>query len=209
LRDGDILAVASKIVALSQGRIETDVRKKVAVIRHESEVAVETPLCHLTLKDGHWCANAGVDESNAENGFILWPNRPFEAAADLRKALVSRFFLKKLGVLITDSRTFPLRAGVTGVSLGHAGFNVLRDYRDRMDLFGRPMKMTQTNVADALASAAVLVSGEGSERTPLALIRKAPVVFTSRRAVAEEMKIDPRLDLYRPFYRALKADRIG
>ena len=107
--------------------------------------------------------------------------------------------VKKLGVLITDSRVFPLRAGVTGVALGYTGFKGLRDYRSKKDLFNRPLTMTQTNVADCLASAAVLVMGEGAERTPLGIITDAPIVFTNKTDAAN-LRIDPKVDLFKPLY---------
>src|SRR6266508_2193439 len=69
---------------------------------------------------------------------------------------------------ITDSKTAPLRVGVTGVTLAYSGFQALNDYVGTKDLFGRAWRMIKVNVVDALATAAVLVMGEGSEQTPLA-----------------------------------------
>lgn len=76
-------------------------------------------------------------------------------AQSLRALLIKKYGLKKLGVLITDSRTTPLRLGITGVTLGYSGFNGLRSYIGRPDIFGRTFKMSRTNVADSLATAAV------------------------------------------------------
>ena len=181
LHDGDILVVTSKIVALSEGRVMENGRgRKTRLIKQESQKAFKTRWCYLTLKNGHWCPNAGIDESNADGKLILWPRDSYQSASTLRKILMRKFKIRKLGVLITDSRTFPLRAGVTGVALGYAGFEGLRDYRGKPDIFKRALKMTQTNVADALASAAVLLMGEGNEQMPLALIREALIKFTEK-----------------------------
>lgn len=200
LHDADILVVTSKIVALSEGRVVTDGSgKKTRLIKQESEQAIKTRWCYLTLKDGHWCPNAGIDESNADGKLILWPKDSYQTATTLRRILMKKYKLRKFGILITDSRTFPLRAGVTGVALGYAGFKGLRDYRGRPDIFGRSLTMTQTNVADTLASAAVLEMGEGNEQMPLAIIREATVKFAER-VDPMELVIDHSNDLYRPLF---------
>jgi F420-0:gamma-glutamyl ligase len=71
---------------------------------------------------------------------------------------------------MTDSRTTPLRPGVTGVTLAHSGFHALQTDVGRVDGCGRRLWITQGNMVDAFAAAAVLVMGEGSEQTPLAVI---------------------------------------
>ncbi|GAC1412092.1 MAG: putative folate metabolism gamma-glutamate ligase [Candidatus Doudnabacteria bacterium] len=203
IKDGSVLVVTSKIVALAQGRIvENGPGQKDKWVKKESDQFINTKWCYLTLKDGHWCPNAGIDESNAEGYLILWPKDSYRVAEQLRKTLLKRYKIKNLGVLITDSRIFPLRAGVTGVSLGYAGFAGLRNYIGLPDIFGRKLKMTQSNVSDALATAAVLVMGEGNERYPLAVIEKAPVQFKEK-IKRTELKINPEDDLYLPLFKRL------
>jgi len=51
-------------------------------------------------------------------GLILWPEKIYEEAENLRKKLLKHYKIKKLGILITDSRIFPLRSGVVGVGFG-------------------------------------------------------------------------------------------
>ncbi|TAL19892.1 hypothetical protein EPN90_02205 [Patescibacteria group bacterium] len=205
LPERSIVVVTSKIVALAQGRVVTNgPGEKTRWIKRESEQAFRTKWCYLTLKDGHWCPNAGIDESNADGKLILWPRDPYRAARELRRFLRQHYRRQRVGVLITDSRTFPLRAGVTGVALGYAGFGGLRSYIGRPDLFGRPLKMTRTNVADTLASAAVLMMGEGSEQTPLALVTDAPVRFTDRRVDPTELRIAPDDDMYKKLFEGYK-----
>lgn len=203
LKEGSIVAVASKIVALSEGRTlgAVGTKEKEDLIRRESEWARKIlPAWWLTVRDGTVVVNAGIDGSNADGKLILLPKDSFASAAALRKALQKTYRVKKLGVVITDSRITPLRAGVVGVALGYAGFRGLRDYRGTKDLFGRPMEVTQTDVADSLATAATLVMGEGAERQPLAIIEDAPVVF-SERTNKKELRMDPRRDMYRGFFR--------
>jgi dihydrofolate synthase / folylpolyglutamate synthase len=199
LPNQSILAIASKIVALSQGRVVDPSEISFSeLIAQESEVSIETPFCALTKKDGHWCPNSGIDESNGNGKYILWPENPFAVADDLRKKLMKHFCIQDFGIVITDSRVYPLRSGVTGVSLGHAGFEALRDYRGESDLFGREMKMEQLNIADCLASASVLVMGEGSEQTPLAMIEDAPVRFVGS-VNPGDLFIDPKDDMFPDF----------
>jgi len=133
---------------------------------------------------------------------ILLPKDSFESAATIRDELMKRFELKELGVLITDSRLFPLRAGVVGVALGYAGFQGIRDYRGMPDIFGRLLKLSQTDVADSLATAAVLCMGEGKEQQPLAVITDVSVVFTEK-VNKKELYIDPKEDIYGPLFKAL------
>lgn len=75
LAENSILIVTSKIVALSEGRtIATqNMLEKEALIRAESEKAVQTKYCWFTIKDHMIMANAGIDESNSNNRLVLLP----------------------------------------------------------------------------------------------------------------------------------------
>lgn len=201
LADGTVLAVTSKIVALSEGRVERprNEAERGAIIQRESEWMVATKYVILTMKDGLPMANAGADESNADGKLILLPRNSFESAENLREKLKKHFNLQNLGVLITDSRVMPLRAGVVGVALGYAGFKGAHDYRGRVDMFGRKLKYTRTNLADGLATTAVVVAGEGKEQQPLVVIQDAPVKFTDT-VDRKELVIKPEDDMFRPFF---------
>ena len=59
--------------------------------------------------------------------------------------------------------------------------------------------MSKTDIADSLATAAVLCMGEGKEQQPLALVTDAPVVFAEK-VNRKELIIDPEKDLYKPFF---------
>lgn len=199
LGEKSVLVVTSKIVALSEGRTALlgDTER---IIRRESVWAKKTKYGKLTLKDGILMWNAGADASNADGKLVLLPKDSFQAAARIRKRLMSLYKVKRLGIVIPDSRIMPLRAGAVGVALGYAGFLGVRDYRGKNDIFGRKLKFTKTDVADALATAAVLAMGEGSERQPLAVIGDAPVVFAGR-TDRRELFISPEDDMYRPLFR--------
>lgn len=203
LKNGSILAVTSKIVALSEGRTASvrSRKEKEALIKYESEWALQThPEWWWTEKDGTLLVNAGIDDSNANGKLVLLPKDSFKSAEKLRKELMHHFHIRKLGVVITDSRISPMRTGVTGLALGYAGFKGVRDYRGKKDLFGRTLKFTRTNVADSLASAATLAMGEGSERCPLAIIEDAPVEFVEK-VNRKEVQISAKEDMYAPLFR--------
>lgn len=199
-----VLVVTSKIVALSERRttVIKNEKTKETLIRQESQFALPTKYVWLTVKDGAVMASAGIDESNGNGKLILLPKDSFKTARLLRNKLCRKYGVKRLGVLVTDSRTIPLRAGVTGVAIGYAGFRGIRDYRGKRDIFGRKFKFSRVNAADSLATAAVLVMGEGNERQPLAIIEKVPVEFSEniRRA---ELRIDIKDDMYRPLFSKL------
>lgn len=204
LPEKSVIIVTSKIVALAEKRtaIAGNARMKEKLIRKESEFAIPTKYVWLTVKDGMAMASAGIDESNANGKLILLPKDSFKTARDLRDKLRPQHGVRHLGILITDSRTVPLRAGVTGVALGYAGFRGIKDYRGTPDIFGRKFEFSRTNIADGLAAAAVLAMGEGDERQPLAIIERAPVEFSDRVNRAE-LYIDIQEDMYRPLFSKL------
>lgn len=207
IKNGSVLCVTSKIVALSEGRVAEpkNEAEKVRIIEEESEWMVATKYVILTMRDGIPMANAGTDESNAGGKLILLPKDSFASAERIRAELKDAFGIEDLGVIVTDSRVMPLRSGVVGVAVGYAGIKGTRDYRGKPDMFGRNLKYTQTNIADALATTATLVGGEGSEQIPLVLIEDAPVTFSDA-VDSTELTIDPKEDMYRPFFGRLAAD---
>lgn len=204
IQDGMILVATSKIVSLSENRlVAKDSIDKASLINREADRNLG-PIGYgsiLTIKEGLFIASAGIDESNSENGdYILYPSDPFASAKGLWSDLRSKWKIKNLGVLLTDSRTTPLRLGVTGVSLAYWGFSGLQDKVGSRDLFGRALQMTKINVADGLASAATLMMGEGNESRPLAVIHGADVDFTTD-TNPSELRVALEEDLYYPFFK--------
>ena len=72
---------------------------------------------------------------------------------------------------MTDSHVTPLRRGVTGLALAYAGFEGVESQVGKPDLHGHPLRFTEKAVADDLAAASVLVTGEAGESTPFAVVR--------------------------------------
>ncbi len=207
LEEKSVLAVTSKIVAICEGRIvKAQDANKAELIQEEAEYFLPAELSKyrytLTVKHNMLVPTAGIDESNGNGYYILWPRDPQKTANDVRQYLSTRFHLQEVGVIITDSKTTPLRWGTSGVAITHSGFAALRNYIGAPDVFGRPLKVTKANVMDALAAAAVVVMGEGQEQTPLAVISDLGFVeFQPRDPSADELQalhIDLADDLYAP-----------
>jgi len=199
LEEGDILVITSKICSLHQYRV-AKLSQKEKIIKNESLYVLKTPWAFLTkLKKYGWCINAGIDESNANKNIILLPNDPDNLAKFLCVFLKKKFRLKKLGVVITDTKSLPLRQGTIGRAVGLFGFLPLKNYIGKKDLFGRKTRYTKSNIVDAIASSAVLLMGEGDESVPIVLIKNAPVFFTNKK-VSSDLSIDPKNDIFRFVY---------
>lgn len=205
LADNSILIVTSKIVAYAEGRWvpHASARLKAKLVREESEWQMKTKYCWLTIKDGAILGSAGVDESNAHGGIVLLPRDSYASAKKIRDELCVHYGVKNLGVIISDSRLLPLRAGVVAIAVGYAGISGIREYRGTPDLDGRVMSYSRTDVADSLATAAVVVMGEGAECQPLAVITDAPVEWVDD-VDPRELYIDPREDVYAPLWRRVR-----
>ncbi len=203
VQEGDIVLVTSKVLAIHQGRCVpvSDVKDKYELIRAEAEKYIErqdasAPVM-LTLKHHTLIANAGVDESNGNGYYILWPEDIDEATREIWEYLRQKHNIKNLGVILTDSVCIPLRSGVVGISIAHAGFVPLVDLRGNKDLFGRELQMTKQNVPDALAAFGVHLMGESNESTPLLLVRGFPATFT-KEDTNKLLRVDPKQDIFKP-----------
>lgn len=202
IQENSIIVVTSKIVALAEGRThdnDSDESKEI-LIKQESEWMMKTKYVWLTLKDGMLAASAGIDASNANGKLILLPKNSFHAAYELREKIKKHFAIENCGALIIDSRLLPLRAGALAYAIGYAGFKGVKDNRGKPDIFGRVLQYSQADVADGLASGAVICMGEGAEQIPLAVITDPPVEWTDDPIDPNELRIPPEDDLYRPFF---------
>jgi coenzyme F420-0:L-glutamate ligase/coenzyme F420-1:gamma-L-glutamate ligase len=196
LEDNDILAVTSKIIAYAEGRVvklsdikPSDRAKELAnqfslqpefaelILREADKIYGGVEKAILTLKNEILTANAGIDNKNAPlDHVVLWPKNPRNWAKQIREE-TKRRTSKRIAVLIVDSGLVPLRMGTTGLALAVAGFKPVRDCRGEKDIYGKPLVITRHAVADNLASAAHLLMGEAAEKTPVVLIKDAPVDF--------------------------------
>ncbi len=207
--DGSIIAITSKILSVCQNRLvrKENIDDKFQLIQEEADLYLEGDyskkygIC-LTIKNGILIPTAGIDESNGDGYYILYPINIQEETVALWQALKNHYQCNKLGIIITDSHTTPLRRGVTGIGLGFCGFQALYNYIGKPDIYGNALRVTQLNVLDSLAVAAVLCMGEGSEQTPLAVIAENDkIVFQNNPPMIEELKvlsISIEEDLYAP-----------
>ena len=179
LAEGDVVVVASKVVAKAEGRLVAarDDAERERVIAGETVRVVATrerpdgpALRIVENRQGLVMAAAGVDASDVPAGTaLLLPEDPDASARALRRGLHARSGVRP-GVLVTDTAGRPWRRGVVDMAIGAAGVRVLADHRGRRDAYGRELLTTVVNVADEIAAAADLVKGKAAGR-PVAVVR--------------------------------------
>ena len=206
VRDSDVLLITSKVLGIHQGRcvkISDSVDKDKLIVEEADKTITsylkEAPKGYmiLTLKDNTLIPSSGIDESNANGYYVLWPREINKQAKEICEYLKKKFSIKKLAVIVTDSHTIPLRRGVMGISIGFYGLNPLKDYRGKPDIFGRPLKFTTSNIVDTLAAMGVLLMGEANEQVPMLIVRGVDFVeFTEKEN--PEFLIPMEEDLYAP-----------
>ena len=190
VNDGDILVFSQKIVSKNDGRILSlssvnpsllangiassygkDPRL-VELILSESKriVRMENGIIIVETKHGFVCANAGIDESNVQDGYAtLLPDNP-DQSANLLKGKIEQKTGKNTAVIISDTFGRPFRLGQTNVAIGIAGLEPVLDYNGKPDTFGKIMQVTAIAIADEICSASELVMGK-VEKCPIAIVR--------------------------------------
>lgn len=190
-RDGDVVAVAHKVVSKAEGRVralasvEPDARARELAAEHGKDprqvqvvldetvelLRAERGVLVCRTRHGFVCANAGVDASNtgAPGELVLLPADPDRSARALRARLRDLTGAAP-AVVITDSFGRAWRHGQCDVALGCAGLRPLDDWRGRPDAAGRDLRATWIALADAVAAAADLARAKDS-REPVVLVR--------------------------------------
>lgn len=188
--ENDIIVIAQKIISKQEGRVVTLSEvipselalgiasaygkdpKLVEAILSESKriVRMENGILIVETNQGFICANAGVDESNIENGFAtLLPKDSDLSAKKIRTQLFDKA-QKNVAVLISDTFGRPFRMGQTNCAIGISGMDSIIDYKGTKDNFGRTLRVTAIAIADEICSAAELVMGK-STNCPVAIVR--------------------------------------
>lgn len=193
IRDGDILCVASTIWSKAKGytkplssfiptpRAERlarlngeDPRFVQAVLEASADIIMEMPFILSELAFGHIGVRAGVDQSNIEDGMVIFlPPDPMQSAEELREE-IRRVSGKKIGTIITDTCGRSFRRGQTGNAIGWSGFTAIRDFRGDKDLFGHVLKITEEAVVDEIAGFSNFVMGESNNGVPAVIFRGCP-----------------------------------
>lgn len=215
ISDGDIIVISSKYIANSQGRI-LDLAKTVpspAASKISHKYRIEPRLAEIILResdmifggvsgfilassDGILAPNAGIDKSNVRKGMaILYPDESYRIAENLKRKILLEIGIH-VGIIIVDSRLMPARVGTVGVAIACAGFEPIQDLRGQADLDGNPLKVTLKATADNLASIANHKMGEGSESTPIAVIKNSGASLTDRKIRPAETIISSEMCVY-------------
>ena len=141
LHDGDVLCVASTIYSKSKGYTKPlltitpsdravrlgnlngeDPRFVQAVLDASSDIIMEHPFILSELSFGHIGVRAGVDQSNIEDGMVIFlPPDPMKAADDLREEIQTISSANNVGTIITDTCGRSFRRGQTGNAIGWSG----------------------------------------------------------------------------------------
>jgi len=96
LKEGSIVAITSKIISICEGRVakigEAD-KKELVEKEAEYFLSPEKSKYNVTLaiKGNLLIPTAGIDESNGNGYYILWPENPQKTANEVRKYLRERF----------------------------------------------------------------------------------------------------------------------
>jgi len=214
INDGDILVFSQKIVSKNEGSmlslssvnpsllangIASSYGKDprlIELILSESEriVRMENGIIIVKTKHGFVCANAGIDESNVQDGYAtLLPNDP-DKSARLLKERIEQKTGKNISVIISDTFGRPFRLGQTDVAIGIAGLEPILDYNGKPDTFGKIMRVTAIAVADEICSASELVMGK-VEKCPIVIVRNYSYNFSN--AKIQELLRSEHDDLFR------------
>ena len=190
IQDGDIIVIAQKIISKQEGRVVhlPDVipsalalgisaaynkdPKLVEAILSESKriVRMENEILIVETNHGFVCANAGVDESNIENGYAtLLPVDSDKSAMQIQKQIQEKTG-KKVAVMISDTFGRAFRMGQTNCAIGVAGIDSILDYEGTKDVFDKTLRVTAIAVADEICSATELVMGKALN-CPVSIVR--------------------------------------
>lgn len=189
-QDSDIIVITQKVVSKAEGRIVRveDVRPGTKAVTLAEELGKDPRTVQVVLeeskrvvrkghgvlitqtKQGFVCANAGIDQSNVEEGYLtLLPKDPDVSARKIRRKLELATG-RTLAVVITDTFGRPWRNGQVDVAIGCSGIAPLEDLVGTTDPYGHTLRVTQPAIVDEVASASELVMRKHS-MTPAAVVR--------------------------------------
>jgi coenzyme F420-0:L-glutamate ligase/coenzyme F420-1:gamma-L-glutamate ligase len=201
LAELDLLAVTSKVVAKSEGRVVTLIdaeADKIRLVESEARRVIRRrgPLRITETHHGFVCANSGIDLSNTAPGTaVLLPEDPDRSARRMRAELRRRLGVN-VAVIVTDTFGRAWRNGVTDVAIGSAGLRPVLDLRGTPDAGGRVLEATEVAVVDEIAGAVNLVLAKAAG-TPFAVVRGLDRSLFGDGSIAEDVIRRADDDLFR------------
>jgi coenzyme F420-0:L-glutamate ligase/coenzyme F420-1:gamma-L-glutamate ligase len=168
----DVVVISQKVVSKVEGRLRwlADVEPGAEARMLASRLDKDARLVELAergvliteTRHGWVCANAGIDASNLEDGWVALLPVDADASARRIRSEISAAAGRSPAVVITDSFGRAWRLGQADVAIGCAGIDPLADWRGRRDAHGRELSATVIAVADELAAAADLTRDKDS-----------------------------------------------
>jgi coenzyme F420-0:L-glutamate ligase / coenzyme F420-1:gamma-L-glutamate ligase len=224
--EGDILVVASKVVSMEEKRgiLLADVKVSEKAKKLAEETGIKPEVVELILKESLKIygyvykailtktttglnANAGIDMSNAPHGYaLLLPEDPEKSAEKIRLEIEKKYNIY-IPVIITDSKTIPLRRGTTGAAIGVSGMTPVIDDRGKDDLYGYKMTISTRGVADNVATVGNLLMGETNERTPFVIVKGVKYIKGEDPEQLSAIMPEDECLYFSPFIKALDVKR--
>lgn len=190
IQSGDIVVFTQKIISKQESQIVnlSSIKPSLLATGIASEYGKDPRIIQLILDEskrivrmkngiiisetfhGHVCANAGVDESNVNEGYAtLLPKNANKSAEVLRNKIKEKTG-KSVAVIISDTFGRPFRYGQTNVAIGFSGISPITNYVGTKDNFGRTLRVTEIATVDEICSAAELVMKK-SLHVPIVIVR--------------------------------------
>jgi coenzyme F420-0:L-glutamate ligase / coenzyme F420-1:gamma-L-glutamate ligase len=179
----DVVVLSQKVVSKAEGRVRRladvepgDQAQELAerldkdpalvelVLAESSEVMRAERGVLITETHSGWvCANAGIDSSNIDEGWVALLPLDADASARRIRGEIEAASDGRPAVVVADSFGRAWRLGQADVAIGCAGIDPVDDWRGRADTRGRELAATVVAVADELAAAADLARDKDSQ----------------------------------------------
>lgn len=220
---GDVLVIASKLFSMQEKSavllesvIPSELAEQIAseakmdprfvqlVLNESDKIYGFVPKAVLSQTFAGINANAGIDMSNAPNGYaLLLPKNLDECAKEIYDHLYNKYKFP-IPVIITDSKTIPLRRGTSGQTISLYGMEPVIDDRGKNDLYNYRMQISTRAIADNIATVATILMGETNERTPFAVVRGAEYTTSTTANLKQAMMPEDQCLYFAPFIKAIK-----
>jgi coenzyme F420-0:L-glutamate ligase / coenzyme F420-1:gamma-L-glutamate ligase len=212
-KDDEIVVLSQKVVSKAEGRLRrlADVQPGerarelaagmdkdpalVELILSESRevLRAERGVLITETNEGWICANAGIDSSNLDPGWVALLPVDADASARRVRGEIAAAAGARPAVIVSDSFGRAWRLGQTDVAIGCAGVVPVDDWRGRRDQRGRELTATAIAVADEIAAAADL-SRTKDAGLPGAVIRGLVELITPEDGPGARALRRPRAD---------------